>query len=111
MLGDAESGRALIGDFRSDSIVYGVSHYLFANRDRTEVMTLVQHPGAFRFEISEVHVRAVAAEESLPFFPGRPQHFVTALGIHIGATKGEVKAVYQFRDGRLVEFEFGFPYP
>ena len=147
VLGDAESARALIGDFRPETIGYGFSHYRFANRDRTEVMVLVQPPGAEEFAISQVRVRAVAAEESLPFFPDRPPHFVTALGVHVGATKEEVKAVlgvpktetddkllyrltketapswlasrnmpeyravYQFRNGRLVDFEFGFPYP
>jgi hypothetical protein len=146
-LGDAESARALIGAFPPENPGYGFSHYRFANRNRMEVLTLVQHPGAEQFEISQVRVSAATAEESLPFFPERLQHFVTPRGISVGASKAEVKsllgvpaseaddkllyrltkdtaaswlemyhmpeyqAVYKFRDGRLVEFEFGFPYP
>lgn len=146
-LGDAESATTLIGAFPSENSGYGSSLYRFANRDRTEVMTLVQHPGSEESEISQVGVSAIRAEQSVPFFPDRPQHFVTPLGIRVGASKADVilllgaptsesddellyrltketaeswlaiynmpeyRAVYQFRNGRLIEFEFGFPHP
>ena len=147
VLHDARIARSLVGEFRPESIDAGVATYRFVNRDGSEVMTLVQHPGAEEFSFSQVSVTELTVSTGLLFFPGNPAQFVTSLGVRIGATRSEVDAVlgaptkelddkliykltretaedwlarhrmpeylavYRFQNGRLVAFEFGFPYP
>lgn len=90
---DARIARSLIGEFRPDSIEAGVSMYRFVNRNRTQVMTLFQYPGAEDFSFSQVSVTEQTPSTELPLFPGAPTRFVTSLGIRIGATRSDVKAL------------------
>lgn len=147
-LNDVQSSAPLLRTFLVETPANDLPRYRFVNRGRTEVMTLLQHPGARRFNISEVRVKSFrAADDSLPVFPDSPIVFRTGRGVRLGATKEDVmtrlgapteeseeelryrltaetarawlklhnypeyRAVYVFRQDRLVEFEFGFPYP